>query len=146
MIKVIKEAVIGEYHFILDPKYFAVVLDKDEKVLISREELSDLVGWLNSETGVVSIDKCPCREQGGKSHYEPKYSSAQRASWACPREEVVIDRANDEMSNRSATQTVPLHVGDPNLAYQHTAGVQEAVQVDLVLEASRAGATVHTKS
>lgn len=47
--KIIKEAVLGEYHFILDDNYFCVTLDGEEMVNINRSELSELVNWLKNE-------------------------------------------------------------------------------------------------
>lgn len=49
--KIIKEAVLGEYHFILDDNYFCVTLDGEEMVNINRSELSELVNWLKNELG-----------------------------------------------------------------------------------------------
>lgn len=142
--KVIKEAVIGEYHFILDPEFFAITLDKDEKVLISREELTDLVGWLATEVALPQ-PKVPWQLVQDRPVYVNKFDIGPKVTCESHKDKA-IDLANDPLEGRHATQTVPMHLGDPNLAYQATKGVKAVETVDLVLEASRAGATIHTKS
>lgn len=48
--KVIQEAVIGEYHFIVSDDYVAITLRGEEVVHLSREEVSDVIPWLYSKT------------------------------------------------------------------------------------------------
>ena len=56
-IKRINEAIVGEYHFVSGPDYFAITLDGEEKVVITPEEFHEIVEWFMTDCQPAPVKK-----------------------------------------------------------------------------------------
>ncbi len=108
--KIVKEAIIDDYHFILGDDYFTVTKDGGELVMLKREELSDLVAWISSEIKPRVLPEIMRISQDVPGHNKQWIGPIKKAE---PKTgDIVYDPGA-----RTATQTVELKLGDPSLAY-----------------------------
>ncbi len=122
--RVVKDAFIGTTKFSVAPDYVSVS-GQDEvsgvgfSVQLSRSEAAEVVSWLNSELNRVLPEVI---------QVEPVLNEAR--TWAVPSYNPVKHivapvrplEAVYEPGPRTATQTVEVKVGDPNLAYRASGG------------------------
>lgn len=110
--KVINEAIVGDYHFVVsDGEYVAVTKGGDEMVHLSMADAQEVIPWLMSKIltvrpmGVISTDTpLQAVDTSRKDNIvtnDPKYKNVPSA---------------DTLAARGAKTTTPLKVGDPFLA------------------------------
>jgi len=113
MLRVIKEAYIGEFKVTSAPDYIVIAhaAEKEHEIVFNIEEAKEVVNWLSGELNRVLPDLINVPYVPNKSvlHDIPRAVKA-------PEGPVY------EPGPRHATQTVELKLGDPNLAYRATGG------------------------
>lgn len=105
---ILKQAIVGPYKFTISDEYLAITEQNtgNELVVINRDEAEEVVKWLDQEMF------------GGV--YKAVYPSN---PFPEPSSEFVIGATKPmpgpvyEPGERTASQTVELRLGDPNLAY-----------------------------
>ena len=103
--KVLNEAIVGEYHFIISDEYLTITLNREEVVHLSYAEAQEVVPWLMSKIG---------HYRGSEAIIEPfkaplvvtKPVHSDTKAWV----------GVDPYAGRSSKQSVPMKVGDPFLA------------------------------
>ena len=115
--KIIHEAIVGEYHFIYSPEYLVITLDGKELVHLNKDETIDVVSWLAKEAGItfggmyakpeipVVVDTSKYEIVRGPSNYPNKYP-----------EPSSYRSGVDELATRRAVTTSPIPITDPFLA------------------------------
>ena len=108
--KVLNEAIVGEYHFVISDEYLNITLDRQEVVHLSYAEAQEVVPWLMTKLG---------HYKGSEAIIEPfKTSTVTPTLPMCGQNTEVKPKWNDAdpFVGRSARQSVPMKVGDPFLA------------------------------
>lgn len=113
MIKIVKEAYTENFKVVCDPEYVTIQYAKGgEPLHFSKAELSEIIAWLSPELNRVLPEIIPMvKATDGVYAIEPKTPPKK------PTPEPLY-----EPGPRSATQTVEIKVGDPDLAYRATGG------------------------
>ncbi len=142
--KVLNEAIVGEYHFVVSNDYLAITLDGKEMVHLSAEEMQEVVPWLMSKVGHTTEPK----QFIAKAYPLPDRHGVQ-----------IVDRQADTYTGgsvpleaRSAVQKVPMKDTNPFLASQAPNSSSDGkfavlgVRVDdLAVEAAKAGVPILRK-
>lgn len=140
--RIVKEAYTDHCKVVCAPDYVTIerfpTPRHEEPIHISREEANELIAWLSGELGRVlpEVIKVP---QGNSIPKEDIQLFKKASDKALKK----ADECDYVPSPRSATQTVPLTLGDPSLAYQNMPGRGpgdgQAETMDLAELAQRVG-------
>ena len=118
--RILKEAYTEHVKAVVAPDYVTLehspVVSGQDVLHLSRAEAEELVEWLAHELGRVLPETIPVP-------FPTKYISSKQveATWVGTKP-VNNDVCNYEPGPRTATQTVEVKVGDPNLAYRLSGG------------------------
>lgn len=119
--RIVKDAYTEGHKITFAPDYVAIQSSEDlrgEHVLsFSIEEAKEIVGWLSAELGRVLPEMIPVPWDG-----QMLAKIADLAPRTPPKKPVVPDICAYDPGPRTATQTVEVKVGDPNLAYRASGG------------------------
>ena len=123
-----KEVTIAGLKFTVSKEYMAIegkceLKDRPFSAHLSRAEAAQVVGWLNNELNRVLpeiIQMSPASE-ARVFDFKPVYAQ-EVANTPPKRTQMPQDECSYDPGPRSATQTVKLNLGDPNLAYNATSG------------------------
>lgn len=111
--QIIHEAIVGPYKFTICKDWLAVTQDGKELVHLNAEEKGDIIPWLYQELG-GHVEKVIAL---------PAYPSVDMTVREAPRNAKVAEAVGKivnppDFSERRATQTSPVMVGNPDLAGQ----------------------------
>lgn len=120
---IVKEAYTEHVKAVVAPDY--VTLEHNpgahgqEVLHISREEATELVEWLSHELNRVLPETLVIRPYQPRDIIEAEIVDMPRTP---PKKPEIPDACAYEPGPRTATQTVEVKVGDPNLAYRASGG------------------------
>lgn len=112
--KIIHEAIVGDYHFIVSMDYLTITKNGEELVHLPQEQMFEAVGWLHAEAsavyqalnkGVVAPVVVP------ETQKEIRETSPDKMVEKRPQ-----GLAKSDMDERRAKVKAPLTLGDPDLA------------------------------
>lgn len=110
--KIVKEAYTENCKVVYDPEYVTIQhASGGEPVHMSIAEAREVVEWLSHELNRVLPEIIPMTKNPEDVYVKTKAPA-----------QIVESSCVYEPGPRTATQTVEIKVGDPNLAYRHTGG------------------------
>ncbi len=132
--QIIKEAVVGEYHFIVSKDYLAVTMNGEELVVLNRNDAQEVTTWLFSELNGAKV---------APTVAETPQNVSVSAPVAVPRKYVAVPSA-EELGTRQSRQTVPMKDSNPFAAQGvlgSTGPAGDTIKVlNLAAEAASSGA------
>ena len=137
--RVLNEAIVGEYHFVISDDYLNITLRGEEVVHLSYGEAQEVVPWLMTKLGRFKGEEAVIIPT---SIPDPSTYKQLVPSKPLP--------SSDSLATRSATQSTPLKTGDPFLAAPESSadGKQKIFGVqtmDLAAEMRLAGVPILRK-
>ncbi len=143
--KVLNEAIVGEYHFVVSNDYLAITLDGKEMVHLSAEEMQEVVPWLMSKVGLPAPKQYePKQYIGGENNIKTvPYKMADGPAYS---------GGTVPLESRTAVQKVPMKDTNPFLASSAPSSSSDGkfavlgVKIDdLAVEAAKAGVPILRK-
>lgn len=112
-LKIYKEVHVDDVKFVYDSERLVIQFGNDSSNAhhISSDDARELAKWLSYETGLAPLAIHVDKGEYGDHVKEVTKKPVKKE-----------EKCDYIPSPRSATQTVPLKIGDPNLAYQNMRG------------------------